>query len=103
MPTLQINASHSGRDRKWAGKMLTSSHATENHSSNNMCKATIITDVILCGHTIDAAPSLVPDGCGGCGTATSTVHMASSKRKTPCEDCKADGKWVQQNGKWVKA
>ena len=51
----------------------------------------------LCGHTLDA-PTFTTGG-----TSSNTAHLGESKKKYPCDDCKANKKWVQQSGKWVKA
>jgi hypothetical protein len=51
----------------------------------------------LCGHTLDT-PTFTTGG-----DASSTAHLGESKKKYPCDDCKSNKKWVQQDGKWVKA
>ena len=37
------------------------------------------------------------------GDVSSIAHLGESKKKYPCDDCKATKKWIQQDGKWVKA
>lgn len=48
----------------------------------------------LCGHKLDA-PTFKTAGTG-------SAYLGESKKKYPCDDCKANGKWTEKDGKWVK-
>ncbi|KAK6362457.1 hypothetical protein LTS17_012846 [Exophiala oligosperma] len=51
----------------------------------------------ICGHSLEAQTFSTG------GNNNKVAHLAESKKKYPCDDCKATKKWIEQGGKWVKA
>jgi hypothetical protein len=69
-----------------------------------MCQSIQPTTKYVCQHTLDELPYTAPyAGCGGCGTVTRTSRLAATTKRVPCEDCQANGTWVLNGKKWVKA
>lgn len=69
-----------------------------------MCQQLIDSTRHVCGHTIDSPGTVMAlDGCNKCGNIVRTQHMGKSTKRDPCPNCKANGAYVQRDGKWEKA
>ena len=74
-----------------------------------MCWRDHAPEMLICGHPGPEGPITIreckKDPCVTGGVIEDN-QLASTRRRYPCEDCKANGAWVKVPGsinKWVKA
>lgn len=70
-----------------------------------MCQEIVSRRKFACQHLLDSPGYLREwDNCGNCGEIKDTAHLGTSTSHDPCDDCKADGSWVQnRRGFWHPA
>jgi len=71
-----------------------------------MCKELIPSTKFLCEHVLDEPAFLIEwEGCGECGEVKAGPEsLGQTTKREPCDDCKDDGRWVQDDsGRWEKA
>ena len=68
-----------------------------------MCRGSTRDIIFLCGDKEDGPCQLTPvPGCNWCGIKEPgpITKLGPTRRRRACDDCIANGKWVQVDGAW---
>lgn len=66
-----------------------------------MCKEIVPNTRYICRHVLNQPHKIEWEGCGKCGDVKAgPVYLGQTIKREPCDNCKKDGSWTQNDGKW---